>query len=151
MILKISPIVFGLIISLNIYCQENIDNSKCNLETIKNLRIHKDSLTDKLIIDFLFSIDKTCHNNVEWSEASNWTLYWLADIEPQRFIRLLKTNRDEIDVQLILDEFKQPINDGIDLVGIHKKIADLSDNDEIVTKILDSIKSAAKGLGIEIK
>ena len=49
------------------------------------------------------------------------------------------------------DEFKQPVNDGIDLVGIHKKIADLNDNDEIVTKILDSIKSAAKGLGLEMK
>lgn len=46
MISKILPIVFGLVISFNIYCQENIDSSKCNLETIKNLRIHKDSITD---------------------------------------------------------------------------------------------------------
>ncbi|WP_321320614.1 hypothetical protein [Labilibaculum sp.] len=151
MISKILSIVFGLIINLNIYCQENIDNSKCNLETIKNLRINKDSITDKLVMDFLFSMEKSCHNNVEWSEASNWTLYWLADIETQRFIKLLKSNRDKIDTQLIIDDFKQPVNDGIDLAGIHKKIADLNDNDEIVTKILDSIKSAAKGLGIDIK
>lgn len=152
MIPKTLTIVLVLIISFNIFSQETSDNNvKCDLETIKNLRIHKDSITDNLIMDFIFSIDKSCNNNVEWSEASNWTLFWLADIETQRFIKLLKSNRAKIEIQLIIDEFKQPINDGIDLVGIYKKTADLNDNDEIVIEILDSIKSAAKGLGLEIK
>ena len=124
---------------------------KCDIETIKNLRIHKDSLTNNLITDFLFSIDKTCSNNVEWSEASNWTLFWLADIDTERFIHLIKTNQDKIDTQFVIAEFKQPINDGIDLVGIHKKIGGLNDNSVLVIKILDSIKAAAKGLGIEIE
>lgn len=145
MILKVLALAFGLTLSLNIYCQVTVNDTKCDLETIKNLRIHKDSITDKLVMDFLFSMDKSCHNNVEWIEASNWTLYWLADIVTQRFIRLLKSNHDKIDIQFIIDEFKQPVDDGIDLIGIHKKIADLNDNDEIIKKILAAIKSAAKG------
>ncbi len=142
----------ALIFNCNIYCQKGTDNiTKCDLETIKNLRIHKDSLTDKLMTDFLFSIDKSCQNNVEWSEASNWTLFWIADIETEKFIDLLKTNQNELDIPLIINEFKQPVNDGIDLIGIYKKIEKLNDNSELVIKILDSIKSAAKGLGLEIK
>ena len=86
-----------MIIYSNIYSQKIVDNStKCDLETIKNLRIHKDSLTDKLMTDFLISIDKSCQNNVEWSEASNWTLFRLADFETKRFINLLKTNQNEL-------------------------------------------------------
>jgi hypothetical protein len=145
-------IFLTLIINSNIYSQKVVDNiTKCDLETIKNLRIHKDSLTDKLMTDFLFSIDNSCKNNVEWSEASNWTLFWLADIETKRFIDLLKSNQNELDIQLIVEEFKQPVNDGIDLIGIYKKIEKLNDKSELVIKILDSIKSAAKGLGLEIK
>ena len=124
---------------------------KCNIETIKSLRINKDSLTDDLIFNFLVSIDESCQNNVEWSEASNWTLFWLADIETKRFIKQLKLNQEKIDIQLIIEEFKQPINDEINLVGIHAKITDLNDNDEIVLKILDSIKLAAEGLGLKIE
>ena len=145
-------IFLTLIINSNIYSQKVVDNiTKCDLETIKNLRIHKDSLTDKLMTDFLFSIDNSCKNNVEWSEASNWTLFWLADIETKRFIDLLKSNQNELNIQLIVEEFKQPVNDGIDLIGIYKKIEKLNDKSELVIKILDSIKSAAKGLGLEIK
>jgi hypothetical protein len=124
---------------------------KCDIETIKNLRIHKDSLTNNLITDFLFSIDRTCSNNVEWSEASNWTLFWLADIETERFIKLLKSNQQKFDTQLIISEFKQPINDRIDLVRIYNKIFNLNDKDDLTLKILDSIKLAAKKSGIEIK
>ncbi len=141
-----------LILNCNVYSQKVTDNiTKCDLETIKNLRIHKDSLTEKLMTDFLFSIDKSCQNNVEWSEASNWTLFWLAEIETEKFIDLLKTNLTELDIQLIINEFKQPVNDGIDLIGIYKKIEKLNDKSDLVIKLLDSIKSAAKGLGLDIK
>ncbi len=143
-------IFLTLIINSNIYSQKVTDNCiKCDLKTIKNLRIHKDSLTDKLMADFLFSIDKSCQNNVEWSEASNWTLFWLADIETKRFIDLLKNNQNDLDIQLIIEEFKQPVNDGIDLKGIYEKIEKLNDKSELIIKILDSIKSAEKRLEIK--
>jgi len=141
-----------LIVSFDIYCQQVTDgDSKCDMETIKNLRVNKDSLTDGLVTDFLLSIDNSCHNNVEWSEASNWTLFWLADIDAKRLIDLIKANRDKLDIPLIINEYKQPINDGIDLIGIYNKIERLNDKSELVIKILDSIKSAASGLGLEIK
>jgi hypothetical protein len=152
MIFKAMTIVLGLIISICCYSQQITESdSKCNLETIKNLRIHKDSLTDKLITDFLFSIDKSCQNDVEWSEASNWTLFWLADIETKRFIKILKSNKDKIDTALIISTFKQPIDDEIDLLEIYNKIFNLTDKDEFVLEILNSIKLAAKGLELEIK
>jgi hypothetical protein len=152
MILKTRTIFLGLIVCISSYSQKNTESdSKCNLETIENLRIHKDSLTDKLIFDYLHSIDKLCENNAEWSEASNWTLFWLADIETKRFISLLKSNRDKIAIAEIVEEFKQPITDDIDLVQIYNKINSLCDKDVIVLDILDSIKLAANRSGLEIK
>ena len=138
-------LIISVLVSLNGFSQ------KCNIETIKNLRLNKDNLTDSLMLSFLTSIDETCKNNVEWTEASNWTLYWLADVETKSFIDLLKSNKSTIDIPLIIDEFKQPVNDAIDLIGIYKKLTDLNDKDEIVINILNSIKSAANGLDIEIK
>jgi hypothetical protein len=83
-------------------------------------------------------------------EASNETLFWLADNHTKELIGCLKANKSKVDTSLVLEEFKQPIHDGIDLKRIYMKIKSLNDNDKIVNEILTSIKIAASGAGVEL-
>jgi len=145
-------IIFGLLFNMFAFGQnETNDTLKCNLEIIRELRINKDNISEKLIQNFLLSIDESCKNNAEFSQASNWTLFWLADIKTESFLETLKKNQDKLAMDWIVYQFRQPINDGIDLEGIYKKIQSLNYNDKFVLQILDSIKSAAKGLEIELE
>ena len=150
-ILKIIPLIVALMACHSTFAQQSsAHRQKCNLETVSNLHIHKDSLTDKLIMDFLYSIDKSCKNDAEWSEASNGALFWLADVDTKRFIQLMVQHKKELDTKQIIAEFKQPIAAGTDLAGTYKKIAALGNQDELVYSILYSIRSAATTSGVKI-
>lgn len=119
---------------------------KCNFKTIEDLKANQSSLPSGLILEFLMAMDSLCRNNAEWSEASNETLFWLADIHTKNFIDCLKVNQSKINIGLILEEFKQPIHDNIDLKGIYSKLQGLNDNDKIVKDILTSLKLAQNSL-----
>jgi hypothetical protein len=146
-------IVFAcLAISIMTFGQESNDKSlKCNSLTIENLRLNTENITDSLVLDFLLSLDVTCKNHVEFSEVSNETLFWLANIETTRLFRVINTKSELLDINFIILEFRRPVHDGIDLETIYKKIHSLKQETYPTIQILDSIKSAAKGLGINIE
>ena len=124
----------------------NSRGDKCNFETIDNLRAQKDEVSAKLILDFLLAMESSCCNNAEWSEASNETLFWLADTHTKNFIDCLKANKNKLDMVLIVSEFKQPIHDGLDLKGIYARLKKLNDNDKVAVDILNSLMFAIDGL-----
>lgn len=150
--IKYIILTIGLLINLLAFGQNHTDDIlKCNIETIKELRINKDNISEKLIHNFLLSFDESCKNHVEYSQAANWTLFWLADIETKLFLETLKENQDDFAMNWIIFQFRQPIHDGIDLEAIYKKIQSLNYDDKFVRQILVSIKEAGKGLGIEME
>ena len=147
--IKYIILTIGLLINLVAFGQiETNENFKCNIETIKELRINKDNISEKLIHNFLLSMDESCKNNVEFSQAANGTLFWLADIETKLFLETLKENQDDFAMNWIIFQFRQPISDRIDLEAIYKKIQALNYS---YRQILVSIKEAGKGLGIEME
>lgn len=128
---------------------ENEVEDKCNFTTIDNLKANQNSLSSGLILEFLIAMDSSCRNNAEWSEASNETLFWLAGNHTRIFIQCLKINQSKIDIGILLEEFKQPIHDNIDLKGIYSKLQSLNDNDKIVKDILASLGLALNKLKTE--
>jgi hypothetical protein len=153
MIMRIvASAVFLMVLILSGICQDNkTKDSKCDIESITQLKINKDSITDIMILRFVKSVGKDCINNAEFSEASNCTLFWLADIKTKDFIRLLNDNKNNIEIDFIVKEFESPINDGIDLISIYNKIKQLNDKTEISLRLLKSIETASKKSGLMIK
>jgi len=132
-------------------CQIQQQIMKCDIQTIIDIRNQSDNLTEQIIQAFLFSFDKSCMSNVEWSEASNWTLFWLADEKTDTLIRLFKEYENELDIPLFLLEFEQPVSDDIDLKNIYLKIKGLNDDSELTGNILKSIKTAADKMDLEVE
>lgn len=139
--------LIGIVITVNIFGQEI---EKCNINTVIELR-NGDSINDEKIVHFLYAIDKSCKNNVEWSELSNGTLFWLAENATDGFLEQVILNKEKLDVNQIVEEFNQPINDQIDLISIYRKIEKLKGKDEIVTRILESVECAANKMNLKIE
>jgi hypothetical protein len=144
--------VFIMIITLPGICQGNMSKDfKCDIESINQLKISRDSITDKMILRFVTSVGKDCLNNAEFSETSNWTLFWLADIKTKDFLRLLNDNKNNLEIDFIIKEFESPINDGIDLASIYYKIKQIDDKSEISLRLLKSLEIASNKSGLKIK
>jgi hypothetical protein len=144
--------VFIMIITLHGICQGNkTEDRKCDIESINQLKINRDSITDKMILRFVTSIGKDCLNNAEFSETSNWTLFWLADLKTKDFVRLLNDNKNNLEINFIIKEFESPINEGIDVVSIYNKIKQIDNKSEISLRLLKSLEIASNKSGLKIK
>ena len=51
----------------------------CDIEKVKIVNDHLDSLTFQIVKDFLCTFDKSCINNAEYSEWSNETLFLVIE------------------------------------------------------------------------
>ena len=117
---------------------------KCDLEKVRIVNQHLDSLTAQMLSEFLCTFDNSCKNNVEYSEFSNETLFAVLEKAPNLFFQVMTTG--QIDNKIILKEIENPINDLINLQKIYDKIKLASAKTELKTKYLNAlILSAEKG------
>src|ERR1041385_1578815 len=93
---------------------------KCDIEKVKMVQAHLDSLTFTIISDFLCTFGKSCINDAEFSASSNGTLFTVLEYAPTLFFRVLA--KSKFDNDLLLKEVESPINDLIDLQKIYNKV-----------------------------
>ena len=122
---------------------------KCDLEKVRIANQHLDSLTTKILFDFLSTFDNSCKNNVEYSEFSNETLFAVLEKAPDLLFQVLSS--EEIDDRIIIKEIGNPINDLIDLQNIYNKTRRATAKPELKTKYLNALISAAEKNGQKLK
>ncbi len=117
-----------------------IDTTKihCNINILKNISEKLDNLTEKDLNLFLMTFDKKCKNNIEYEEFSNELLFQILDKYPFQTIKILNRN-NKISLPVILNELKEPVNDGIDLNKIIKQLK--NNPNRLSLKILRILKN----------
>ncbi len=55
---------------------------KCDINKISEVKKNLGNLNEEIVKDFLLTFDKTCKNNIEYSEFSRETLYELLNQNP---------------------------------------------------------------------
>jgi hypothetical protein len=123
--------------------------TKCDIEKVKLVNDRLDSLSLQLISDFLCTFDSSCASNVEYSEWSNETLFKVMQKAPTLFFQVIE--REFLNSNLLLQEIRSPINDGIDLQLTYDRLKRGKAKVEIKAKYLEALKVAAKKENIELK
>ena len=121
---------------------------KCDLDKVKIVNEHIDSLTFKMVSDFLCTFDDSCINNVEYSEWSNETLFKVINKAPTLFFKVIE--KGQVDNNLLLKEIESPINDLIDLQGTYDKLNSTTVSPDIKSKYLNAVIKAAEKSGENI-
>lgn len=103
-------------------------------ESIEKLRpIH--------VADFLATFHKNCKNNVEYSQYSNELLFEIANRNPNMLLEVL-TKNSSLDKELIVNEFKSPTHDGINLEETINRINQSTFKSDVQTEIIAALKIA---------
>jgi hypothetical protein len=123
--------------------------TKCDLEKVRIVGENINKLTYNILSDFLCTVDTSCINNAEFSEASNGTLFSVLEKYPDLFFQVV--SKGNVNITFILKEIESPVDDLIDLQGIYDKIKLVPDNTELKTKCLNSLIIAAEKGGLKLK
>lgn len=122
--------------------EEPIDSTKCNIDYLLEVRENIDNLDKELISKLLITIDKRCHNNVEFGQFSNELLFMVLEKSPDLFIKTFNELLNDIDTAYIFFDLQNPIHDLIDLKGILTGIKDLKVENESKKLIIKNIEIA---------
>jgi hypothetical protein len=121
---------------------------KCNIEKVKTINDNLDNLTFKMVDEFLCTFDKSCENNVEFSEWSNEMLFKVLDKSTELYFKVLTNGKIE-NAEIILDEIKNPIVE-IDYQKIYNNIKKVDTQEKLKKEYLRVIKIVAEKGGITI-
>ena len=143
-----------LILSINAFGQKDkIDSCLCNISVIKELRQNQKNLTSEMIIKFLRAYQPECKNNAEFSEAANWNLFYFMKENTIQTIKAIEISKNDpkVDINWIIQQFKMPVDDGIDVATIYNEVNKIQPKTDIVKKILENLKFATEGTDVKIK
>ncbi|MDQ7918558.1 hypothetical protein RBU60_13345 [Mesonia sp. MT50] len=121
--------------------KKNPDKTKiCDLRTLKETDsiLRKNlKLNDQVYLKFIVNMHIDCATNAEYSEWNNELIFKMLERNPEKFIAFLsrvarKTNSEE-KTDFILDQLKNPINDGIKIKKI-KSDLELLETENIIIK-----------------
>ena len=121
---------------------------KCNIQKIKNVHENLNNLTYKIVLEFLYSFDKSCKNNVEYSEWSNEMLFKLIENSTDLYFEVLNGLKAE-NQTLLLNEIENP-NSEINFQKIYNKIKLSKTKTEFKNQYLNNLRKGAEKSGLKI-
>jgi len=121
---------------------------KCDIEKVKTINDNLDNLTFEMLDEFLCTFDKSCENNVEFSEWSNEMLFKVLDKSTELYFKVLTNGKIE-NAEIILEEIKNPIVE-IDYQKIYDNIKRVDTQEKLKKEYLRILKITAEKGGIKI-
>lgn len=131
-------IILTLITFTSTFADNNCD--KCDIQKVKAVDDHLDSLTYQIVSDFICTFDSTCKTNIEYSEWSNEILFKVLDKSPGIFFQVI--TMEKVDNKQLLKEIENPIID-FNYQKIYDKIKTVAASPDLKQKYLNAIIIAA--------
>lgn len=120
---------------------DNIKKKGCDTELVVKIEQNISNLKQKDILEFISNISTDCKNNVEFSEYYNEVLFQVLEKYPTMFCNCMALI-EKMQQELICEELKEPVNDGINLDKIKKAVESSECQTDIKSIILNSINTA---------
>lgn len=118
---------------------------KCDTEQLLSIHENIDSLDSSQIVSFLCTFDKSCENNIEFSEWSNELLFRVIDKYTQLYFDIL-TSENISNQEIIFSEFASPLLEE-DFQTLYNKIKKVNSPTKWKTRHLESLIQSAKREG----
>jgi len=121
---------------------------KCDIEKINIIYNNLDNLTFEMVDDFLCTFDKSCKNNVEFTQWSNEMLFKVLTKSPELYFKVLTKGKLK-NAELLLEEIKNPVIE-IDYQIIYDKIKKVDTEEKLKKEYLKMLRIEAEKEGIMI-
>jgi len=118
---------------------------KCDVEQLVSIHENIDSIDCSQIISFLCTFDKSCENNVEFSEWSNELLFKVIHNYTQVYFDII-TSEKISNQEAIFKEFDSPLLEE-NFQAIYDKIKKVNSPTKWKTRYLESLIESAKREG----
>lgn len=128
--------------------KRDINCQKCDIKKVKTASEYFEDISFKIVHEFLCTFDKSCSNNIEYSEWSNELLFNVLERFPTLLFEVIAT--EQVNNDIILNEIKNPMLD-INLQNIYDKVKVAGGVTTIRTEFLNAIITAAEKGGQKIK
>ena len=135
----ITILTVTILLTGNLFGQEI---KKCDIGVLGQINVDKDNLNEKDIKDFLFTFDKTCNTNIEYSEFSNELLFMVLDKHTQTMVTVMEKEKKNLETEYILYEISSPINDSFDLKNLITKVDHVKVAGKLKGQIIEKLKEA---------
>lgn len=114
----------------------------CNIEAVVNFEQKMDHLSQEDIRAFLCSFDKSCENNVEYSEYSNEMLFRFLQKDPELLLKALNDTSPDSKLSTILQIFSEPVSDEFETDDLVKalELVEVQSLDNLKLRLIDSLK-----------
>lgn len=113
----------------------------CSIEVLEKTANSMDDLAVSTVAEFLASFHRDCSKNAEYSTWANELLFEVAFKKPDFLLGLLHKN-NSLDKGLILEEFKSPVSDEINLDEVLDKMEKSGGPNEIKKEVLNALNIA---------
>jgi hypothetical protein len=124
----------------------NRDSCICDIHNLVEMQKNVDNLTVDEIINFLFTFDGCCINNVEYTEFSNEILYSLLCHKKAYLLVKVLSENNELPLNNIKRSIENPISERIDINKAYKNIRAVKGYRSMKNSILKSINIAISKL-----
>ena len=133
-------IIVTVIILLNISTiTAQSECEKCEIQKITTVYKNVDNLNYQIINEFLCTFDKSCENNVEYSQWSNEMLFKVIENSTDLYFEVLE-NYNQREKDYLLKELESPIHDGIDIQIIYDNIKSSNAMEDIKNQYLNTLE-----------
>lgn len=119
----------------------------CELKTlieIDSLLEKGSELNDQNFAVFFANMNADCSNNIEYSEFNNELIFKTLESNPKKFVAFLsRVSKKKKILEFVLTQLRNPINDGIELNAIYKRLVKTETEDDKTKELVsESIKKA---------
>lgn len=131
--------------------------SDCDRCTIDNLRIlrNEEMPSAELLQEYLLCCNKQCFLNIEYAQASNYSIFLFIQDFPKEIVRAIQSNIDSIDVEFVNEMLQNPVSDDIDVQKTLRSLISISSDSEFDKSLIQSLlialgKSSAENVEGEV-
>ena len=117
-------------------------NLTYQVDTLMEVSKIQTSKSKEVIFRFLLCFDTKYSNAAELVQYSDEVLFKLLKDYPNLILEIMSKNKTQIPWKNICDQIAHPINDGINLNDILKKIEPISGYDNVKKDVIDALKKA---------
>jgi len=118
---------------------------RCDVQSVADIKvgIRADNMDRDKVYKFIFTFDRSCANNVEYSQFSNRMLFLVLERYTSLTMQVISEN-NQLNKDYIFDVLKRPINDGIDTNKIYELVKEVEIDGIVKDRVLESLLIASK-------
>ncbi len=116
----------------------------CDIWNLKKLRQSLERPNEKDLLNYLICCNEFCHSDIEYSQASNYSLFLFFLTDSEMMISLIRENEKILDINFINSMLQNPVEESIDIEATYTALVKLEEKDTLIEKFLASLEIAKK-------